>query len=143
MAKYNDPNTWPVHLQVIRNKKEENRTVEEHALLRLWVRGCRLVRLLELDAPKVVLANEAALLAKSGILLDRKSFSMSLFDAEVRRFRDMAGYCYDLDCPKKAEPLKEGEPAHFDGMCAEHKAKQAETDAEIDGSDDEPSGLPN
>lgn len=81
------------------------------ALGKLRKRAERLVRLLDLEAPELILQREAALIARAAEELDPRHWNAIIAEWEETVRRQKAGLC--TGCPMDESP----NPARNDGLC--------------------------
>ena len=79
--------------------KPVNQTFEGAGKERLVTRAKRLVRLLELEAPKVVIAGAVGLLVQAIEIYAPEEYYKSLGDTARSRWKSYLGYCETEDCP--------------------------------------------
>jgi hypothetical protein len=90
-------------------------TPQVAGLKRLEMRSKRFARLVQSNAPPVVLANDVLLIWEAMMLAYPNEFGDAIADREHTQFKLKLGYCYMTGCDKAAV---EGEDA-----CPEHLAE--------------------
>lgn len=106
--------------------------VRAFALDKLRARMRRLRRLLLLNAPDAVIANEAGLVAEAGRMLAPYAVAAMRAGAEDSRGRRAAGVCVDVGCERDAVPS----PTN-DGLCQEHLDELDAEELELAAEDDD------
>jgi hypothetical protein len=78
-------------------------TRTEVAMRRMASRAKRLARLIELKAPEVIIAREAAMVYEASLLLNRAGVHASA-DHVAEHARILAGFCIEPECDKAMQP---------------------------------------
>lgn len=101
---------------------------------KLKMRTERLLRLIELDAPKPILAGGVLMLLKGMLLLDHEAMSSELGRWMAQSARVSSGYCSELDCNETIDVAETQPP-----ICEEHAEemkKLAEEGDEFESEDE-------
>lgn len=108
-------------------------TKTEGAKARLKNRCERLLRLLEVDAPTLVIAMEAISVFKAGVLLDRHAVAVEFFAKWVGGYvSNEAGYCNEEACEEPINPQLGSQQ-----MCGVHIAEQETFNRAMDDDEQE------
>src|ERR1700685_737383 len=116
--------------------------VRDEGLLRLKNRVARLHRLLELEAPDLILINEANLVMQAARMLDEQAWVNLERQRLIRVHKSELHLCEEDGCDEPvAWRLSEATPTcpgPFHPVCCERHAKETEAAmAEDDGDDDD------
>ena len=75
--------------------------LREEALKRLNTRSARFVRLLQLNAPDVILVNELHLMVDAMKLLAPTAWSQRVMEAELAGLKPAWGFCAEPECDRR------------------------------------------
>lgn len=97
-------------------------TLQEAGLRRLKTRVGRLARLVELNAPSQILANEVDLVTRAMMIAYPMEMAKAIAHQEHTRLKIALGYCRFDECPNPAQVDEE--------FCPEHLAELERFDTE-------------